>query len=449
MISYIFLKIIKMSKLSLKEIFSYSSKGLESLILNYGDETRYSNKLEKRNALIIHAFNENHLIDKDMKYVETNEYDYAMKKNPSSSKELKKIIDDSILKNSISVETFLIYNTLNNKQKTNKLPPSIVRTILGYLKSWENVKLDYQIDQMFLQSMTLNNHFLATINENEGDISDEIKIYDNKTFNLIKKFEIPLDLIVVDMYFKIKMNEKYIVIYNFDNLYNSNCLFSIFDIETLKLIRTVNYNQDTYGLEIDEENIYIQYYDYNEQEIVAIFNLELMKFNEEKLILKENESCLFIKNNYAYILFYDKLRTTISMYNLKNLKIEKTVICDFYFDDIVDYDTNQNYFIILLNENNIVVYDLENLNLIKKTNFNKEEKYFKNFVINLKINSNYFFTAANRSPQISIWSLKTFKIVETIELEYNFNNENHSILVNDDHLFINILNEKILIWSPA
>jgi hypothetical protein len=59
-----------MNKLSLKEIYSYSSKDLELLILSYNNnKTKYFNKLEKRNALIIHSFNQNDLIDKDIKYV--------------------------------------------------------------------------------------------------------------------------------------------------------------------------------------------------------------------------------------------------------------------------------------------------------------------------------------------------------------------------------------------
>ena len=100
---------------TIKEIFNFTESELKNKLIEYEDETHYSNNLERINAVIIHSFNNELLNPKEMEIVESKNYDNVMKSNPKSYSD------------------FL--NLLKVKKKINiNINPQL-------LKSWNNPKV--------------------------------------------------------------------------------------------------------------------------------------------------------------------------------------------------------------------------------------------------------------------------------------------------------------------
>jgi hypothetical protein len=76
-----------------EEIFSMSKTELDSENKTYGDKTKYTSLLQRRNALIINSFNENELDKKDSKLVGLDQYESIMfEKEPKSAEELRELL---------------------------------------------------------------------------------------------------------------------------------------------------------------------------------------------------------------------------------------------------------------------------------------------------------------------------------------------------------------------
>jgi hypothetical protein len=80
-----------MANYSLDDIFDMSEEELDSLIKKYKHKGKFDSKIEKRNAVIILAYNNDDLIKSDNKLVKLDEFDDALEENPKNAEELRKL----------------------------------------------------------------------------------------------------------------------------------------------------------------------------------------------------------------------------------------------------------------------------------------------------------------------------------------------------------------------
>jgi len=94
---------------SIKEIFSFSESELDIYLKQYEDISKYSNLFEKRNAVLILAYNHNHLNKIDNEIIQNPIYEEIMIRNPKTYEKFIEFYN----KNSFSD---LVMNFMQNKE---------------------------------------------------------------------------------------------------------------------------------------------------------------------------------------------------------------------------------------------------------------------------------------------------------------------------------------------
>jgi len=105
---------------TLEQIFELNQTNLDNAIKDkYNDNIKYRTLREKRNALIILAYNVHDIDKNDVKYVACDEYDRLIWE-VSSAKELKFKIDFKLPKVSPRKRKFSLLNENKNKEDKDK-----------------------------------------------------------------------------------------------------------------------------------------------------------------------------------------------------------------------------------------------------------------------------------------------------------------------------------------
>jgi len=158
--------------ITIEEIFSLTKSELKSKLLEYEDKTQYLNNLERINAVIIHSFNNSLLNSKEMKIVESDNYDRVMKLNPTSYLEFLEL--------------------LNPKKKSNKINININPKLL---KSWNTPKVttleehDYIVMSVAVSGIINTPDKFGKQYIISGSVDKTIKIWDISTYELVEILE--------------------------------------------------------------------------------------------------------------------------------------------------------------------------------------------------------------------------------------------------------------------
>jgi len=229
---------------TIEKIFSFSKKELRLQLLKFNDTQEYSNILELRNALIIQAFNNNQLNEKESKIVEDDKFDLIMKTNPEN-------YNDFLEK---------LSNKFKSKINININP--------NHLKSWKYPKIIKTIDykrKYLLASMYSNSKYIFITLVNNENEKCKIEIYDFK-LNLVKKIQLKYG------YFELNFsNENYLFIVDGED----GCNIEIFDLNNFNKIILIEVKSEINNIFVNKNFLFVK----NFGEIL-IYNLQTFELIE-------------------------------------------------------------------------------------------------------------------------------------------------------------------------
>jgi len=411
---------------TIEKIFSFSKKELRLQLLKFNDTQEYSNILELRNALIIQAFNNNQLNEKESKIVEDDKFDLIMKTNPEN-------YNDFLEK---------LSNKFKSKINININP--------NHLKSWKYPKIIKTIDykrKYLLASMYSNSKYIFITLVNNENEKCKIEIYDFK-LNLVKKIQLKYGyselnfsnenyLFIVDgedgcniEIFDLNYFNKIILIEvksEINNIFvNKNFLFVknfgeilIYNLQTFELIETIKFQSDS-SIIVNDNYLFGSF----DEKLNKIKIIDLETFKEKQILHtdKEDINSLLLNDKFLVVTYSESY--VVEFWDIQTFKLIKTI----EIDNILNLHLYENY--IFIEDDNIKIYDLKKFNLITTIVRFFDYSYYADKKI--LVNDEKLFIE-NADDNIKIYDLKKFNLIATIEIPYNKQNE---ILVNDEKIFI-------------
>ena len=159
--------------ITIEEIFSLTKSQLKNKLLEYEDETHYSNNLEMINAVIIHSFNNSLLISEEMEIVESDNYDRVMNLNPTSYSDFLNLLKPRKKINiNINPELLKSWNTPK------------VTTLEGHTRPVNCVAVSSIINIPATLLDIIGKRYIIS-----GSRDNTIKIWDLSTFKLVTTLE--------------------------------------------------------------------------------------------------------------------------------------------------------------------------------------------------------------------------------------------------------------------
>ena len=266
-----------MEKIKIEEIFNLTGSDLKNKLLEYEDETKYSNNLERINAVIIHSFNNELLNPKEMKIVESDNYDNVMKSNPKSYSDFLNLLKVK-KKINININPQLLKSWNNPKVTTleghtdtvsSVAVSDIINTADGFRKQYiisgshdKTIKIWDLSTFELVETLKGHTHYVmsvavssvkntATLPNNiekqyiiSGSIDYTIKIWDMSTFELVETLEghtsrVNSVVVISSIEKATNLPKQYIISGSMDDT------IKIWDMSTFKLIKTLEGHTDS------------------------------------------------------------------------------------------------------------------------------------------------------------------------------------------------------------
>jgi len=383
-----------MTTITLEEIFSFSESELQNQLNKFEDSTKYSNKLEKLNAVIIHNFNNDNLNEKESKIVESEKYNKIIKLNLTYPEFIRKFYQQKFKKIQINIDPNL-------------------------LKSWTHAKyiktLPENNDEDSISSMTINEKYLFT---GSYKIINIWSISNNNFGELITTFEAHNRYI-----FGLVLNEKYL----FSGSYQEIKIRDISDDNLGKLVQTIKTNDEIYSLCLNEKYLFSGSYKFTQIWDINSFNLiKTLEASSDVTSICLNEKYLFI-GSYGEIKIWNISDTNFAELFL-NLK---------EYDMIYSLVLNENY-LFSGTFNNIKIWDISN------NNFGKLVKTIQSSDQNnsLYLKNNYLF-GTNNDAEFKIWNISNFELIQQFENKIII----YRLILNDRYIFAGLKNGTVKIWE--
>lgn len=381
-------------KITLEEIFSFSESELENQLNKFEDLTKYSNKLEKLNAVIIHNFNNNNLNKKESKIVESEKYNKIIKLNLTYSEFIKNFIQNKFQKIQININ-------------------------FNLLKSWPNAKyiktLSDNNDEDAISSITLNEKYLFT---GSYEIINIWSISNNNFGELITTFQAHNRFI-----FALILNEQYL----FSGSYQEIKIWDISDDNLGKLVKTIKTNDEIYSLCLNEKYLFSGSYKFTQIWDINSFNLiKTLEASYSVNSICLNEKYLFVGSHQE-----------IKIWNISDTNFGELFLNLKQDDMIYSLILNENY-LFSGTFNKIEIWD------ISDNNFGKLVKTIQSSNQNnsLYLKNNYLF-GSNDDGEFKMWNISKFDLIQQFENEINI----YRLILNDRYIFAGLKNGTVKIWE--
>jgi len=372
--------------ITIEEIFNFTKSELKNKLLEYKDETHYSNNLERINAVIIHSFNNKLLNSEEMEIVESDNYDRVMNLNPKSYLE------------------FL--NLLNTKKKINiNINPEL-------LKSWNTPKITT------LEGHTHNVNSVVVSSDNKyiisGSFDRTIKIWNLSTFELVTTLEGHTDsvssVVVSGNKFGNNIGKQYII------SGSSDTTIKIWDLSTFELVTTL------------------------EGHTVSIYSVAV-----SGIINTTDKFGNNIGKQYIISGSYDR---TIKIWDLSTFRLVATLeghtasVNSVVVSGIINYPNNisKQYIISGSFDETIKIWDLSTFKLVKTleghTNFVMSVAVISSVENTTNLPDNIgkqYIISGSYDSTIKIWDFSTFELVKTLE---GHTNSVNSVVISSDNKYI-------------
>lgn len=272
------------------------------------------------------------------------------------------------------------------------------------LKSSNYALSTYEIDVSnfnFVNKVINNEKVYLLYNLDDYYLVKEIDILNNKVNNYSK---------ALDKDCKLQNEDNYPYVYCSDNNY-----VTIYDIKFNKLINQSIESNYNYVINTDGSNLSFEIgdYNYNYQYINGYYKNTIKKYVELETPYTKDIFC----DDYCLYIRYNDLNQLISLYNDTNLLETNIINYGLFEKGIFTY-----------NENKIKIYDVVN---DEYKEFNSPIKNLSNKLITL--GTNYYLYVLNGN-NINIYNLYTDEIIEniTLNIDYNIN----EIVVNYNNLYV-------------
>jgi len=392
---------------TIEEIFNFTESELKSKLIEYEDETHYSNNLETINAVIIHSFNNSLLISEEMEIVESDNYDRVMNLNPTSYSD------------------FL--NLLKPRKKINiNINPQL-------LKSWNNYKVTTLEGHRYsVNSVAVSDKYIIS-----GSDDKKIKIWDLSTFELIKTLKVHTDdvisvvvsgIINVSDEFGNIISKQYII------SGSSDTTIKIWDLSTFELVTTLKgHTYAVYSVAVSGKYIIsgsrdktIKIWDLSTFKLVATLEGHTNDVNSVVVSSVFNTANKFGNNISKQYIISGSRDRTIKIWDFSTFELVETLeghtdtVWSVAVSGIINTSDNieKQYIISGSFDNTIKIWDLSTFKLVATleghTNFvssvavsginNTSNKFEKKYII-----------SASWDETIKIWDLSTFELVTTLE----------------------------------
>jgi len=426
-----------MNKFSLEDIFSFDENKLNFMIeYKYNRRENYSplkernfTILEKRNILILLIYNNQDLIEDDIKYIKSEFYD---KNNTIVSVDyLKNSINKKIQKSTEEkIKLFMTYNIIK-RSSDKRFSPLIMKNILSSTFSWKTPKLSKILNEYShfapILSLAMNEKFIVS-----ASIDSTINVWKIYNINNVPTFEFMKNLLHPSSIYCVAINNDYIV----SGL--ENCTIKVWKIEqndTFKLIKTFR----------DHEGTIMS---------VAISNQYIVSGSSDRTV-KVWKIC---NNNFELLISLQAHNNIVYSVGIsKVLNIEKYYIVSGSADKTVKVwemeDTTFSLIGILAQHTNIVtsvaIGNFNNTQYIISGSIDKTIKIWKfndnnfNCILSLNNNDEIAYVMFNKNylvscfdsytKSIKIWQIvgDKFNLISTFSTKSKYTN---SILMNDNFM---------------
>lgn len=404
---------------SLDYFFSLQGEGLRQQIrkvISKNKNLQNYNEIELRKILISFYSNENMLDPEEIEYIESNEYNNAMDKNPTSKEELFRLIDE--LKNEnkkkIDIKSKIHITTNKNEENENKIHITAkenewLNTNFGkflnkyskdYISIFSNKKyVFFQFEEKIeiwdisninanewslFKIMEINNGFNNFFTSSEKYLIEsndkEINFWDiEKDWKKIKtlKHDYGYTVNEIDQLENLVLNDNYLC-------YNLKEIIIILNISNYKIVREIEDYEQIQSLELYKNYFIIG--TYNEIVIFDISSTNPSQWHEITILKHENNTfCMFFDEKYlfsggnnAILNIWDISDKNPKNWNLVNTFFEKT--SDFWISNICIIKENNQKYLFSSAENKIKVYNITSSNPEKWYEFKFKNYSFLYFI---------------------------------------------------------------------
>jgi len=422
---------------TIEEIFNLTKSQLKSKLIEYEDETHYSNNLKRINAVIIHSFNKELLNTKEMEIVESDNYDRVMNLNPESYSQFLEL--------------------LNQKKKSTKINSQL-------LKRWKNSKLVTTLEGHTdgVRSVVVSDKYIIS-----GSADKTIKIWDLTTFELVATLEGHNSIVN-----SVIVSDKYIISGSFDRT------IKIWDLSTFKLIAILKgHNGYVYSLTVSDKYIIsgsvdktIKIWDLSTFELVKtlkghdsyVYSVTvsgIINTTDEfgKINSVENTTNKFGNIISKQYIISGSADETIKIWNLSTFKLVTTLkghnsivssVVVSSVENTTDLPDNigKQYIISGSFDKTIKIWDLSTFKLVKTLeghNYHVTSVTVSNFE-NATTFAEQYIISGSFDGIIKIWDLLTFELVSTLE---GHDNVVKSVAISDKYIISGSYDKTIKIWE--